>query len=179
MKKNVLILSSSPRKNGNSDILCDEFAKGAVESGNHVEKISLREKKINYCTGCGACNNLKGKCSQKDDMAEIKEKMINADVIVFASPVYFYTMAGQMKTLIDRCCFFYTELQNKDFYYILTAADTDTSAMERVLTEFDGFVVCLENINEKKCIYGTGVWKKGEVINTKAMSEAYEAGKQV
>jgi len=179
MSKNVLILSSSPRKNGNSDILCDEFAKGAAESGNKVEKIFLKDKKINYCTGCGACTERAGRCSQQDDMTEIREKMIKADVIVFATPIYFYTMSGQMKTFIDRCCFFYTELHDKDFYYIMTAADNDKRAMERALAEFKGFVVCLENIKEKGCIYGTGVWKKAEVLETNAMKQAYEAGKQI
>lgn len=93
-------------------------------------------------------------------MADIRDKMLSAEVIVFATPVYFYTMAGQMKTLIDRCCFFYTELTDKDFYYIMTAADNNRSAMERVLTEFGGFVACLDNVREKGCIYGTGSMEK-------------------
>lgn len=105
MAKNVLILSSSLRKGGNSDLLCDEFVKGVRESGHNAEKIFLKDKSINYCTGCGYCFERTGNCSQKDDMADIRDKMLSADVIVFATPVYFYTMAGQMKTLIDRCCF--------------------------------------------------------------------------
>ena len=99
--KKVLIISSSPRSGGNSDTLCDEFLKGAEAAGNVVEKISLRKKKINYCTGCGFCYEHKT-CTQKDDMAEILDKMISSDVIVFASPIYFYTMCGQLKTMIDR-----------------------------------------------------------------------------
>lgn len=112
-------------------------------------------------------------------MADIRDKMLSADVIVFATPVYFYTMAGQMKTLIDRCCFFYTELTDKDFYYIMTAADNNRSAMERVLTEFGGFVACLDNVREKGCIYGTGAWKKGDILKTGAMRDAYEMGKHI
>lgn len=124
MNKKVLILSSSPRRNGNSDLLCDSFAKGAKEVGSSVEKIFLKDLNINYCTGCGVCNNngYRG-CSQKDDMEPILAKMIDADVIVMATPVYFYAMCGQMKTLIDRCCAKYTKIINKDFYFILTAAD--------------------------------------------------------
>ena len=75
--KNVLIISASPRKHGNSDTLCDYFAKGAQESGNHVEKIFLAEKNIGYCTGCGVCNETH-LCVQKDDMKEILDKMGNS-----------------------------------------------------------------------------------------------------
>ena len=82
MAKKVLILSSSPRRGGNSDTLCDEFMRGAMESGNEVEKIFLRDKIINYCTGCSTCSRYNKPCPQKDDTAEILEKMIRADVIV-------------------------------------------------------------------------------------------------
>ena len=87
--KNVLIISASPRKNGNSDILCDRFAEGAKESGNKVEKVFLAGKNIGYCRGCEVCNNTH-KCVMKDDMAEILGKMVDADVIVLSTPVYFY-----------------------------------------------------------------------------------------
>ena len=115
--KHVLILSASPRKNGNSDTLCDRFAQGASESGHKVEKIFLASKDIGYCRGCGVCNSTH-KCVQKDDMSEILDKMVTADVIVLATPVYFYTMDGQMKTFIDRTVPRYTEITNKDFYFI-------------------------------------------------------------
>lgn len=92
MSKNVLIVSASPRKGGNSDLLCDQFIQGVLESKNQVEKIFLKDKDINYCTGCGACYEKEASCSQTDDMGEILEKMIGADVIVLATPVYFYTM---------------------------------------------------------------------------------------
>lgn len=124
MNKNVLVISASPRKGGNSDTLCDEFIRGAQESGNHAEKIFLASKNIKYCIGCGVCNTTQ-KCVQKDDMAEILDKMVEADVIVLATPVYFYTMDAQMKTLIDRTVPRYTEIQNKDFYFIVAAADTE------------------------------------------------------
>lgn len=130
MAKKVLILSSSPRRGGNSDTLCDEFMRGAMESGNEVEKIFLRDKIINYCTGCSTCSRYNKPCPQKDDTAEILEKMIRADVIVMATPVYFYTMSAQMKTLIDRCCGRYTEMGNKEFYFIATAAEGDRKLME-------------------------------------------------
>ena len=93
MSKKVLILSSSPRRNGNSDLLCNEFMRGAAEAGHQVEKIFLKDKHINYCTGCSVCSMYGKPCPQKDDAAEVVEKMIAADVIVMATPVYFYTMS--------------------------------------------------------------------------------------
>jgi multimeric flavodoxin WrbA len=176
MSKKVFILSSSPRKQGNSDILCDEFARGAAAVGNAVEKIFLKDKNINYCTGCGYCFNHRGSCSQKDDMEEIKRKMLESDVIVMATPVYFYTMAGQLKTLIDRNCFFYTQLTGKDFYFIMTAADGKKSAMDRTMEEFRGYLSCLDNANERGIVYGAGAWNKGDIRSSKAMKDAYEMG---
>ena len=92
MSKKVLILSGSPRKAGNSDMLCDEFLRGAVDAGHEVEKIRIAEKKIGYCSGCYYCQQTGGVCAKKDDMAELLQKMIDADVIVLASPVYFYSI---------------------------------------------------------------------------------------
>lgn len=178
MSKKVLVLSASPRRGGNSDLLCDEFIKGAQEAGSQAEKVFLKDKKINYCTGCGTCSKAKS-CSQKDDMSEILEKMVNADVIVMATPVYFYTMNGQMKTLIDRTCPRYSEINNKEFYFIVTAYDSNNQKMERTLEEFRGFTYCLEGPKEKGVIYGTGTWNIGDIKGTPAMRQAYQMGKSV
>ena len=111
--KKVLILSSSPRRGGNSDTLCDEFLRGAIKAGNNAEKIFLRDKAIHYCTGCSMCSLYGKPCPQKDDATEVIGKMLAADVIVMSTPVYFYTMSAQMKTLIDRCCSQYTKMADK------------------------------------------------------------------
>lgn len=178
MSKKVLILSSSPRKGGNSDLLCDRFAEGVMEAGHQAEKIFLNEKKIHYCTGCGQCFEKKN-CSQKDDMTGILQKMKEADAIVMATPVYFYTMCGQMKTMIDRCCAGYTGIRKKDFYFILTAAVKNKAALERTVEEFRGFTSCLPAPSEKGIIYGTGAWNIGDIKNSPAMKQAYEMGKTV
>ena len=179
MSKKVLILSGSPRKGGNSDILCDEFLRGAQDAGHKAEKIRVAEKKVVPCSGCYYCSTHGGACVHKDDMADILQKMIDADVIVLATPVYFYTMNAQMKTLIDRTCSRYTEIRNKEFYFIVTAADTDISAMQRTIEGFRGFTSCLPGAEEKGIIYGVGAWKIGEIEQTTAMDEAYQLGKAV
>ena len=179
MSKKVLILSGSPRRGGNSDTLCDEFMRGAEDTGNTVVKVFLGDYKINYCTGCGVCNGTH-QCVQKDDMAEILDKMVEADVIVLATPVYFYTMDAQMKTLIDRTVPRYTEIQNKDFYFIVAAADTERKMMERTIEGFRGFTQdCLTGAREKGIIYGTGAWQAGEIKGTPAVKQAYEMGRNV
>ena len=179
MSKKVLVLSASPRKGGNSDTLCDEFVRGSRDAGNQAEKIFLRDRKIHYCTGCGVCNRTH-QCVQKDDMAEVLDKMVQADVIVMATPVYFYTMDAQMKTLIDRTVPRYTEISDKDFYFIITAADTEKSSLERTIDGFRGFTEdCLENPHEKGIIYATGVWQVGEIQNNPAMKQAYDMGRAI
>jgi multimeric flavodoxin WrbA len=93
-----------------------------------------------------------------------------------ATPIYFYTMSGQLKTFIDRNCFFYTLLKGKDFYFIMTAAETERDAMERTIEEFRGYLSCIDNANEKGIIYGTGAWNKGDILSSEAMKEAYSMG---
>ena len=142
MNKNVLIISSTPRKGGNSDILCDEFAAGAKEAGNKVEKIRIADKKIGYCTGCYACQKT-GKCAIKDDAQKVIDKMMVADVIVLASPVYFYSISAQLKALFDRTVVVYPNLTNKKFYFLLTMADTNRKMFDGSLAALRGFLACL------------------------------------
>ena len=178
MGKKVLILSGSPRKGGNSDLLCDEFLRGAVEAGNTVEKIRVSEKKIGYCLGCYACKNT-GVCAIKDDMAEVLQKIIDADVLVLASPVYFYSIDAQLKTVFDRTVARWLEVKDKEFYYIVTAADEELSSAETTLACFRGYADCVNGAVEKGVICGMGAYEKGEIKGMRAMTDAYEMGKNV
>ena len=178
MSKKVLILSGSPRKNGNSDILCDEFARGAADAGHEVEKIRIAEKKIGYCHACYACRGT-GVCAIKDDMAEIMQKMIDCDVMVLASPVYFYSIDAQLKAVIDRSVARWTEVKDKEFYYIVTAADGEKAAADTTIACFRGYADCVEGAKEMGVVYGMGTYEKGEVKGTVAMTEAYEMGRRV
>lgn len=178
--KKVLILSGSPRKGGNSDILCDQFAKGALENGNQVEKIRVTEKKIAPCTGCYFCRNSGGRCALNDDMGDILQKIIDCDVLVLSSPVYFYSMCAQLKAVIDRCVARWTEIANKDLYYIMTAAEEDEDTMDGTLACMHGFAMCIDGYEEKGILYGKGVSEKGDVVNRpELMQIAYEMGLSV
>ena len=178
MNKKVIIISSTPRKNGNSQILCEAFEKGAKESGNEVELISLRKNKINYCEACYGCRKT-GKCVQKDGMNEILEKMLEADVLVLATPIYMYDVCGQLKTFIDRILPKYTEIKNKDLYFIATCAENDKNAISSAIQTVQGLIDCLEEVELKDVIYGTGLYDVGEAANSKTYSEAYQLGKNI
>lgn len=175
---NILVISSSPRKDGNSEVLCERFAKGASEAGHIVESISLREKIIAPCRACYACMETHS-CIISDDMEEVFQKLLTADVIVLASPVYFYSVSAQMKAMIDRCLVDHKSLKNKKFYYIITAADPQREAAEGTLSAFRGFIRCLPDAQEQGIVYAMGAWDKGDVYRHPAYEQAYEMGKRV
>lgn len=169
----VLVINGSPRANGNSDILCDEFLRGAQEAGHQTEKISLRHKKIGCCQACYACFQT-GDCIQKDDMSGILNKVQQTDVLVLASPTYFLTMSAQMKVFIDRLLPKWKELGGKECYVIITGHD-DKVGLKRA---GEDLAAILENLGStvRRIIWGERVWQKGEVKESAAMSEAYLAG---
>lgn len=177
MGKKVVIISSSPRKGGNSDVLCDEFQRGSKEAGHQTVKINLRDLELHFCRACYSCRKT-GVCIQKDDFSGVLEEMASADVIVLATPVYFYSMAGQLKTLIDRCLSGGAKLAGKEFYFIATAA-AGKAEMERTIDGLRGFTDCLPKAKVKGVIYGAGAWQLGDFQGNPAMEEAYQMGKQI
>ena len=179
MGKKVLILSGSPRRGGNSDLLCSEFARGARESGNEVEIIRVAAKKIAPCSGCYYCRAHNGECAHKDDMTEVLQKMIDADVIVMASPVYFYSIDAQLKAVIDRTVARWLEVKNKEFYYIVTMADEDIASADTTLACMRGYAACVNGAREMGVLIGRGVYEPGKVKTTPAMRQAYQMGKNV
>lgn len=177
MNKSILILLGSPRKNGNSEVLSDALAKGAQSVGHTIEKIYIQNYNIKPCTACYGCRTT-NKCVQNDDMETILNKMIKADIIVLATPVYFYSMSAQMKTLIDRTLPRYTEIKNKDFYFITTAAD-GKETMKRTMDSLRGFTDCLPNSRVVKTIYGDGLYDKGDAKKSSLITKLFETGKNI
>ena len=153
--------------------------KGAQESGNQVEKVFIRSKKIAPCNACYFCKQSGGQCAIKDDMAEILDKIQAVDVIVMASPVYFYSIDSQMKAVIDRSVARWTNIRNKEFYYIMTAAEDSSDVMDCTLECFRGFARCLDGAREMGVIWGKGVYEAGAIKEMPVMQEAYEMGKQI
>lgn len=179
MGKKVFIVSSTLRKNGNSEILAEAFAKGAREAGNEVVKIDLREKELKFCTGCMYCADGK-KCVLDDFVNGIYDEVQNSDVLVFATPVYYYSVSGQLKTFLDRLNPLYARKNRfKKVYLLASSADDDKSAMDGAITAVKGWTDCFDGVSLGGVVYGTGVEKAGEINATKAVSEAYETGKNV
>ena len=178
--KKVLIISTSLRRNSNSDYIAREFERGAKDAGNEVEFISLIGKKIDFCIGCLSCQ-LTQECVIKDDANEIAEKVKNADVVVYATPVYYYEMSGQMKTLIDRMnCLFPSDYKFRDVYLLAASAEDKESAMDGAVKGVQGWVDCFEKAKLAGVIRGTGLTETGEAKkDEEILKKAYEMGKSV
>ena len=179
MNKKVVILSSSPRKGGNSEALAAAFAKGAQEAGNQVETVYLREKQYGFCKGCLACQKL-GHCVIKDDAVEIAAKMHDADVLVFATPVYYYSVSGQLKTMLDRANpLFGSDYAFTKAYLLATAAEDETDTAEGTVKAVQGWVDCFERCELAGTIFAGGVNGVGDIAGHPALEKAYQAGKEV
>lgn len=174
--KTVLVISASPRRGGNTDILCDEFIRGAKEAGGEVEKIFLDDYKIDFFHE--QHEHSADSVSADDQAPVIIEKMANADIIVLSSPVYYMNIDGQLKTLMDRC-FRNQGLGGKEFYYITACADAEDSTAETAIFAFRGFVVCLPNPVERGMVKAIGMGRKGAVEQSRYMQEAYNLGKTI
>lgn len=179
MAKKVLIIESSMRKNGNSTALAAEFARGAGESGNNVKVVKLAEKEIKFCRGCLACIR-SNKCILQDDMATMLPLLQEADAVAFASPVYYYSICGQLKTFLDRSNPLFTaKYQFRDIYILLAAAENEPSAAEGAVKAVQGWVDCFEQARLAGVVFASGVTGAGEVKEHAALQQAYEMGKSI
>lgn len=179
MNKKVLIISSSPRKGGNSEALVKSFADGVAENGHSMEIVYLREKRIDFCRGCFACQK-KGHCVIDDDAVEIAAKMHDADVLVFASPVYYYSVSGQLKTMLDRA----NPLYEGDYaftkvYFLSTAAEEAPEAVEGSVKAIQGWVDCFPRAELAGVVFCGGVNEVGDIEGNAALQKAYETGRSI
>ena len=147
--KNVVVISTSLRPGSNSHTLAEQFAEGAESAGNEVELISLKWKEIKFCIGCLSCQKT-GTCVFKDDVPAIMDSVLNADVVCWATPVYYYEMSGQMKTLIDRMNAMYPkDYRFRDIYLLTTAAESEEDTPKRAESGLQGWIDCYENRHSK------------------------------
>ena len=179
MSKHVLIINSSPRKGGNSETLAASFAKGAEEAGHKVETVYLWEKNYSFCKGCLACLKV-GHCVIGDDAVEIAARMHDADVLVFATPVYYYSVSGQLKTMLDRA----NPLFDSDYaftkaYLLATAAEDGEETVEGTVKAVQGWVDCFERCELAGTVFAGGVNDVGDIAGHPALEKAHQMGKEI
>ena len=174
--KKILIVSTSPRVNSNSEALAKAFARGAQEAGHEAELISLRGKTVNFCRGCFVCQE-KLRCVIRDDADAICQKALNADVLVFATPIYYYEMSGQLKTLLDRLNpLFPSDYAFRDVYFLTAAAEDEEYVPQRAVSGLEGWVECFERAKLAGTVFMGGVTAAGENPEHPALAEAYRMG---
>ena len=176
MGKKVVIISTSLRKNSNSDALAREFMRGAKEAGNEVEYISLRGKKIAFCTGCMSCAKT-GECAIRDDAVDIEKQVASANVVVWATPIYYYEMSGQMKTLIDRLNPLYPkELKFRDVYVLTTAQENAPTTSKTAEAGVQAWVNNFKQAHFAGSVFCGGVDGEGEIAGNNMLAAAYQMG---
>ena len=177
--KKVLLVSTSPRMNSNSEALAKAFAKGAQEAGHETELISLRGKTVSFCRGCFVCQE-KQRCVIRDDADDICRKALNADVLVFASPIYYYEMSGQLKTLLDRLNLLYpSDYAFRDVYFLTSAAEDEEAVPRRAISGLEGWIECFERARLAGTVFMGGVTAAGENPEHPALEQACQMGKTV
>lgn len=177
--KKVLIISTSIRSGSNSELLAHEFEKGAKEVGHDVEFISLKDKQIAFCRGCLACQKTH-KCIINDDAIAIANKICGSEVIVWASPIYYYEMAGQMKTLIDRCNSLYSrDYKFKEVYFLTVAAEDEEYTPAKAINGLEGWIDCFNGVELKNTLFVGGINGPNEIKNSDKLKLAYEMGRSI
>ena len=174
--KNVLIISSSLRPDSNSHALCEEVAKGVEAAGGTARVVRLRGKKIGFCMGCYACQKLH-RCIQDDDANDICRAMCEADAVVFGTPVYYFTIAAQLKAVLDRSVQFWPEPKGKPYYVVATMAEN--APFDNVLAAIQGYMDCFDGARIAGSVLATGVYEQGAVKSTPFMQAAFDLGKAI
>lgn len=176
----VLVITTSLRAKSNSDILAERLIAGAKDADHDVELVCLKGKKIGFCIGCLACQKTQ-KCVINDDAVEIAEKVKNADTLVFATPIYYYEMSGQMKTLLDRLNPLYpSDYRFRNVYMLSTATEDGETIAEKAVSGLQGWVDCFEKATLVDSLFCGGIAAAGEAKTKETeLEEAYSFGKQL
>lgn len=177
--KKVIVISTSLRAGSNSDMLADKFIEGAQAAGNEVEKITLSSKNIGFCKGCLACQKL-GKCVIDDDANAIMQKVLEADVVCWATPIYYYEMSGQMKVLIDRMNAMYSlDYKFRDVYMLTTAAEDEPEVPKRAEAGLTGWIDCYPKSRLAGTLFCGGVDAPRTIKGSAKLQEAYQLGNAI
>lgn len=180
MKKNVLVISSSLRCGSNSELLAKAVMEGATAAGHEVQWLSLKEKAFGFCKGCLACQNT-GVCGIRDDMDTMIGMVKNADVLVMATPVYYYGMSGQLKTFLDRCNPLYiADYRFREIYLLTTSAEDGEEVYQTTKAGVQGWIDCFPKATLAGVLLGGGVNNPKEInFHSELLERAYALGKNI
>lgn len=175
----IIVLEGSPNKEGSSNLLAERFIAGAKETGHDVRVIDTAHADIKPCTGCVACG-YEGLCVQKDEVQRIRKSILEADMMVFVTPLYYYGMTAQMKTLIDRFCAFNSSINRKHMKSaLLTVAwNADNWTFDALEAHYDTLVKYL-NMQDMGKVLGRGCGTVSMTNHTKYPELAYQLGKKL
>ena len=174
----ILVITGSPRKNGNSNTLVDNFIKGAEEAGHKVVRFDSAFKNVHPCIACNKCG-MNGECVFKDDFEFVRNNIVDADAVVFATPMYYFGISAQIKAVIDRFYSINGQIHvPKKAVLIMTYADTSAKEAQPIISHYETLLNYLGWSDAGKII-ASGVWTEGSVNNTQYPKQAYELGKNI
>lgn len=177
-KMKILVITGSPRKNGNSNTLADRFVEGAKEAGHEVLRFDAAFKEVHPCIACNRCG-MNGPCVFKDDFEFVRKHIVDADAVVFATPMYYFGISAQIKAVIDRFYAINGMIHvPKKAVLMMTYADDSRRKEEPILTHYE---VLLEYLGwtDAGRIVAPGVWTAGSINRTKYPKQAYELGRTI
>ena len=177
--KRIVILMGSPNPKGSTSILAESFKKGAEESGHKVELINVCKLNVNPCIGCVACG-YEGDCVQKDDNERIRDALLSCDMVVFATPLYYYGMSAQLKIVVDRFCAYNSSLNRKHLRSaLLTVAWNADDWTFDALTAHYKTLVRYINFEDMGMVLGCGCGTPSMTRASKYPEQAYKLGKSL
>lgn len=173
----IIILQGSPNQDGSTALLCEEFARGAHHSGHEIERIDIAQLAIAPCTGCVHCGYGARACIQHDDMQVVRKKILGANMLVFATPLYYYGMSAQLKTVIDRFCADNVAIDNKGLKAALICAawNADNWTFDALVSHYQTLCRYL-NMHDEGMILGYGCGTPSMTRRSSAMQDAFNLG---
>lgn len=175
----ILVIESSPHKNGSSNTLAGEFIRGAREAGHEITVFDAAHADIRPCQGCDACG-MDGECVQRDDMAGLWRELLSTDMVVFVTPLYYYNVSSQLKHVIDRFYSYTGRLTSRKLksVFIVAAWDNNDWTMDVVRAYYDTLCRYMD-FRDQGAVYGTGCGSAPMTRRSRHMKEAYELGKGI
>ena len=176
----IVVITGSHHKNGTSAHLAAAFIRGAEETGHEVCRFDAAFRQVHPCIACETCHNTDRGCAFADDMKTLYPELLAADAVAFATPIYYYEMSGQMKTLLDRAnSLFSSDCKFRDIYFLSTAADDGSGVDERALHGLEGWIVCYEKCKLAGKVFAGGVNAPGSINGHSALKEAFDMGAEI